>query len=306
MTVALFSHPDCELHRMPKGHPECPERTAAILEHLETTGLRRKLQSQVPVPVDREVLEHVHHPRYVRMLYECDAARQPTRIDADTMVCPGTLNAARLAAGAAEQAVTMVLEGKVSRAFCAVRPPGHHAEYDAAMGFCYFNNVAVGARTALRNPEIQRVAILDFDVHHGNGTVDIFQESPEVLVCSSFQHPFYPNRHHDTLRNNLVHTPLPAGTTGAAFQDAIERDWLPAIERHKPDLVLVSAGFDAHADDPLGQMLLTEDDFRWITDLIVGTANKHAGGRIVSTLEGGYNLEALARSAAAHIEGLMA
>jgi acetoin utilization deacetylase AcuC-like enzyme len=174
------------------------------------------------------------------------------------------------------------------------------------MGFCIYNNVALGAVTALADPGIHRVAILDFDVYHCNGTVDIFRDDPRVLVCSSFQHPYYPHRYADIVRPNVVNTPLRAGTGSAAFRAAIERDWIPALERHSPDFVLVSAGFDAHRADPLAGLELDEDDFRWVTRLIVEAANRHAGGRIVSTLEGGYDLAALARSAAAHVEALAA
>jgi acetoin utilization deacetylase AcuC-like enzyme len=219
-------------------------------------------------------------------------------------MCPRSLVAAELAAGAMRDAVKLVLAGETSRVFCAIRPPGHHAEESAGMGFCFFNNVAVGARVALEDPRIQRVAILDFDVHHGNGTVDLFKDDPRVLVCSSFQHPHYPGRLHDLDLPNIVSTPLPAGTAGKAFRNAVERDWAPALDRHEPDIVLISAGFDAHERDPLGDLELVEDDYRWVTDLIVSFANDHAQGRVVSTLEGGYDLDALARSVGAHLERL--
>ena len=218
---------------------------------------------------------------------------------------PPTLAAAALAAGAAADAVRALLNDEAKRAFCAVRPPGHHAEAGGAMGFCLYNNVALGAVTALADPRVTRVAILDFDVHHGNGTVDIFKDRPEVLVCSSFQHPFYPHRYTDLDRGHIVNTPLPAGTGSRAFRAAIERDWLPALERHKPQLILVSAGFDAHRLDPLAQLELEEADFRWVTELIVDQAEAYAGGRVASTLEGGYDLAALAQSAAAHVAALM-
>ncbi len=180
----------------------------------------------------------------------------------------------------------------------------HHAERDAAMGFCFFNHVAVGAACALQDESIERVAVLDFDVHHGNGTVEIFKDRPEVLVASSFQHPHYPNRYHDVVRDHIVNTPLPAGTSGADFRRAIERDWIPALERFRPDLIFVSAGFDAHQLDPLGDLRLTEEDFAWVTKLIVAQAETHCRGRVISTLEGGYHLEALARSVAAHLSAL--
>lgn len=206
------------------------------------------------------------------------------------------------------QAVDGVVAGDFERAFCAVRPPGHHAEYDLSMGFCLFNNVAVGVKHAQATYDIKRVAVLDFDVHHGNGTVDIFKDDPSVLVCSSFQHPFYPGRQVDIQRPNIVNTPLGAGTEGSEFRRAIERDWLPALERHRPELIFVSAGFDAHRDDPLGGLGLVESDYVWVTDLIVNAANSYctgenaqSAGRIISILEGGYNLDALALSVHAHV-----
>ncbi|NNM30625.1 MAG: histone deacetylase family protein, partial [Akkermansiaceae bacterium] len=206
MDVALFSHPKYDLHRMSEGHPECPERTQAILKHFRTTGLLEMVATRESRPVTPEALARTHQPAYLRSLADCAPASGLVPIDADTLLAPGSLQAANLAAGAVEEAVDLVLKGDLKRAFCAGRPPGHHAEFADAMGFCFFNNVAVAARTALAHRDIERVAILDFDVHHGNGTVDIFEKSPEVLVCSSFQHPFYPHRHFDTPGEHLVHT----------------------------------------------------------------------------------------------------
>ena len=196
-----------------------------------------------------------------------------------------------------------VLNGLTNRAFCAVRPPGHHAESGTVMGFCFFNSIALGADRAL--DQLERVAILDFDAHHGNGTVEIFSERPEVLVCSSFQFPFYPGIRQEVERPNIVNTPLPSGTGASAFRAAIERDWLPALESHRPELILVSAGFDAHAADLLAELQLQDDDYRWITEFIVNAADQFAGGRVVSALEGGYDLQALARSAALHVQGML-
>jgi acetoin utilization deacetylase AcuC-like enzyme len=203
-------------------------------------------------------------------------------------------------------AVNAVLDGDDQSAFCSVRPPGHHAESDAAMGFCFFNSIAVGADLALARPEISRVAVLDFDVHHGNGTAEIFKDRPEVLVCSSFQHPFYPHRYHDLVRPSIVNTPLPAGTGSQGFRAALEADWLPALETHKPDLILVSAGFDAHRDDPLAGLNLADDDYAWVAELILSAARSHSRGRMVSALEGGYDLAALARSVHAYLARLIA
>jgi len=304
--MLLYSHQRFLDHEMQPGHPESPDRLRAVLRHLESSSLLQAMTMREPTPASAEALLRVHDADYLRDL----AARRPSSglapVDPDTCMNPHTLDAAALAAGAVDDAVTAVLAGEDDRAFCAVRPPGHHAEAAAAMGFCFYNNVAVGAATALTHDSVARVAILDFDVHHGNGTVDIFKDRPEVLVCSSFQHPFYPGRYADIERPNIVNTPLPAGCGGDAFRAAVARAWLPALEGHRPDLMLVSAGFDAHRLDPLAEFGLTEDDYRWVTRLIVDAANEYARGRVVSTLEGGYDLVALAQSVAAHLEVLSA
>jgi acetoin utilization deacetylase AcuC-like enzyme len=305
MRCALFTHSDCLLHEVEPGHPERPARLVAILNHLIETGLETELEYRTPNPVGIADFETIHDPGFVRSLYAAIPNHGIAHVDADTSLGPKSVHAAELAAGAVRDAVDLVLCGETKRAFCAVRPPGHHAEEDQAMGFCFFNNVALGAAVALTRPGIERVAILDFDVHHGNGTVDIFRERPEVLVCSSFQHPHYPHRLFDLQRPNIVNTPLPAFTKGLGFRNAVERDWLPALARHRPNLILVSAGFDAHVEDPLAQLELVEDDYRWVTELIVSEADTYANGRVVSVLEGGYALGALARSAAAHIGTLL-
>jgi acetoin utilization deacetylase AcuC-like enzyme len=304
--MLLITHGDCLLHEMQARHPERPDRLRAVLELLDASGLSRELEHAEAVPASPEALEAVHDREYLRTLSESVPESGLLPVDPDTAMGPSSLRAAALAAGAVADGVRAVLGGDDRAAFCAVRPPGHHAEHDAAMGFCFYNSIALGAVTALADPGVERVAVLDFDVHHGNGTVDIFKDRPEVLVCSSFQHPFYPHRYADIERPNVVNTPLPAGTGGTEFRRAVEAQWLPAIDRHQPQLILVSAGFDAHRLDPLGQLELTEDDFRWITRLIVDSAKTHAAGRVVSALEGGYDLGALAASAHAHIEELLA
>jgi acetoin utilization deacetylase AcuC-like enzyme len=225
-------------------------------------------------------------------------------LDPDTWLSPDTLPAARHAAGAAVLATDLVLEGRVGTAFCCVRPPGHHAGAASAMGFCYYNNIAVAAAHALSSGAVQRVAVLDFDVHHGNGTEEIFLHDDSVLLCSSYQHPFYPYTGAPSEPGRIANVPLPAGTRGADFRQAIEAHWLPEIDRFAPQLIFVSAGFDAHAGDPLAQLLLTVDDFTWITHRIVELAQKHANGRVVSSLEGGYDLDALAACACAHVQAL--
>jgi len=304
--MLLFSHDECLRHEMQPGHPERPDRLRAVLRQLRVSGLLQELEQRSARPVTFEQLRGIHAAEYLKTLERTSPQLGLFPVDPDTAMGPHSLSAAAHAAGAVVDAVTAVLAGEADRAFCAVRPPGHHAEADAGMGFCFYNSIALGAQTALSHPGIERVAVLDFDVHHGNGTVDIFKDRPEVLVCSSFQHPYYPYRYADLRRDNIVNTPLRSGTRSAAFRQAVEADWSAAVDRHRPQLILVSAGFDAHRQDPLGQLELTEDDFRWVTDLICDLANRHAGGRVVSVLEGGYDLAALAASAHAHIEALRA
>lgn len=303
--TALFTHLNCLEHDMGERHPERPARLAAVLMHLDETGLYSDLDVHEAPEAQRTDLARVHGEAFLDRLAELTPEEGLVRLDPDTAMGPGSLRAARTAAGAAVAAVELALGGADSRAFCAVRPPGHHAEGSRAMGFCFFNSIAVAAARALEDPGINRVAILDFDVHHGNGTVAAFMDNPDVLVCSSFQFPFYPYRLQDVRRPNIVNTPLPAGTRGPEFRKALERDWLPNLDDFRPDLFLVSAGFDGHADDPLAGLLLTEEDYAWVTSLITDAAKRHASGRIVSMLEGGYDLGALSRSVAAHVEGLM-
>lgn len=302
--MLLFSHHECLRHEMQPGHPERPDRLRAVLHHLEKSGLLQELEQRSARPVGSDQLRRIHAAEYVDTLQQTSPELGLIPIDPDTAMGPHSLSAAAHAAGAVVDAVTAVMQGDAKRAFCAVRPPGHHAEADAGMGFCFYNSIALGAETALALPDIDRVAILDFDVHHGNGTVDIFKDRPEVLVCSSFQHPYYPYRYADLQRDNIVNTPLSSGTRSVAFRHAVEADWSAAVERHRPQLILVSAGFDAHRQDPLGQLELSEDDFRWVTELICDLADRYANGRVVSALEGGYDLAALAASAHAHIDAL--
>ena len=302
--TTLLTHPVCLEHEMDPGHPECPARLAAVLSHLQETGLREELRMHPADLAERSDLVRVHTGSYLDALVKVAPSEGLVHITPDTALGPRSLDAARAVAGAAVEGVRLVLQGKDRRVFCAVRPPGHHAEESAAMGFCFLNGNAVAAMAALEDDAVDRVAILDFDVHHGNGTVASFMDNPSVLVCSSFQHPHYPYRYFDVDRPNIVNTPLPAGTRGLAFRNAVERDWLPALDDFKPQLILVSAGFDGHARDPLGDFLLTEDDFAWVTGLITDAADRHAGGRIVSVLEGGYDLDALSRCVEVHLEGL--
>ncbi|MGH8612185.1 MAG: histone deacetylase family protein [Gammaproteobacteria bacterium] len=305
MTVAYLTHKDCLLHEMGAGHPESPARLSAIHDQLSADGLLPLVRFVEAPFASREQLSRVHDPAYVERIMRIAPKEGVVRLDPDTVMNPHSLNAALRAAGALVHAVDLVVRGEVAAAFCAVRPPGHHAERSHAMGFCLFNNVAVGAAHALAMPGIARVAIVDFDVHHGNGTEDIFRDEPRVLFCSSFQHPFYPGSGAYTRSDHIINMPLPAGTTGVEFREQVEACWLPALDRFRPQLVFISAGFDAHAADPLAQLLFTEEDYTWITEQMVAIAKQHAQGRIVSTLEGGYDLPALGRSAAAHIAALM-
>ena len=291
---------------MDPDHPECPARLAAVLKHLEETGIRDEMSVHTPGLAERRDLVRVHRAAYLDALDEIAPERGLVHVTPDTAMGPRSLDAARAVAGAAVDGVKLVLQGLERRVFCAVRPPGHHAEESTVMGFCFLNGIAVAAMAALDDDAVDRVAILDFDVHHGNGTVAAFMDNPAVLVCSSFQHPHFPYRHFDVDRPNIVNTPLRAGTRSIEFRNAVERDWLPALDSFKPQLILVSAGFDGHAADPLGDFLLAEDDFAWVTSLIVDAADRHAGGRIVSVLEGGYDLDALSRCVEVHLEGLAA
>jgi acetoin utilization deacetylase AcuC-like enzyme len=305
MTTAYISHSDCALHEMGASHPESPQRLEAIRARLSKGGLLQRLFCLTPAPAERDQLARVHPGHYIDALEALQPRQGHSYADPDTALNPHSLHAARLAAGAVLLGTERVLGGACQNAFCAVRPPGHHAEQAGAMGFCLFNNVALGVEWALRHSDIERVAVLDFDVHHGNGTVDIFKDRPDVLVCSSFQYPFYPFRYQDIQRPHIVHTPLPAGTASSAFRQAIERDWLPALAQHRPDMIFISAGFDGHRDDPLAQLQLEDEDYHWITGLIGEAANRYAGGRMLSVLEGGYDLPALGRSAEAHVRALL-
>ncbi|HSG88212.1 MAG TPA: histone deacetylase family protein [Pseudomonadales bacterium] len=306
MRTALLHHPDSALHRMQAHHPECPQRLDAVLARLAESGLAEDLTRVLDADaVTAEDVQRVHPAPYATRLAAMAPAEGLAIIDDDTYIGPGTLTAAARAAGIATRALDDLMAGHYARAFCAVRPPGHHAETATPMGFCFYNSIAIAARRALDVHGLERVAILDFDVHHGNGTAEIFRDDPRVLFASSFEHPQYPNRMLDLPGEHLVFTPLAAGTGGAAFRRAIERDWLPALERHRPQLVLVSAGFDAHARDPLASLQLEVDDYRWITELICSAAADHADGRVLSMLEGGYDLAALAASAEAHVRVLL-
>lgn len=302
MTLYL-THKDCEDHATPTGHPESPKRLSVLNEHLEQCGLLKDVVCQSPSLASFEDIAMIHNQALIDLLIAAAPKTGLVRIDADTAFSPGSLNAVRRCVGAVCDGVRATLSGEADRVFCGVRPPGHHAESNGSMGFCIFNSIAVGAAVALE--QVDRIAILDFDAHHGNGTVEIFQDDPRVLVCSSFQFPFYPYRYQDIVRPNIVNAPMAAGSGSATFREVVSSTWEPAIESHRPELILVSAGFDAHEDDPLTQLAFVDDDFRWITQTIVDWADHFAQGRVVSVLEGGYDLDALCRCSELHLSTLL-
>ncbi len=305
MTLALISHPDCMLHQTVSYHPETAERLSAIHDQLLASGLEMILHHYQAPLVTREQLERVHDAFYLDELYRKLDSQEQVWLDADTIMMPDTLTAAGRAAGAVVEAVDLIMEGHHQLAFCAVRPPGHHAERDKAMGFCLFNNVAVGAAHALEVYDLNRVAIIDFDAHFGNGTEQIFAESQQVLICSSFQHPFYPGSGEPKYQGHIINVPLAAGAGGAELRTGVEKHWLPALEAFKPELILISAGFDGHREDDMSELCLVEDDYAWLSEQIKTVADRDAGGRIVSVLEGGYALSALGRSVVAHLKALL-
>ncbi|MDH4050411.1 MAG: histone deacetylase family protein [Rubrivivax sp.] len=309
MSTAYFSHPECRLHDMGPGHPECPQRLDAITDHLRATGLdvALDLRDDAP-PATLPQIERAHTARYVNELADLLQRLRDTggqhAYDPDTIAGPATWAAVLRAAGAAVAATDAVLAGEVENAFCAVRPPGHHATRDQTMGFCFFNNVAVAARHALDVHGLKRVAIIDFDVHHGNGTEDIIAGDERVLMCSFFQHPLYPYSGAVPKGTNMVNVPVPPYTRGGELRELIDAMWMPRLEEFAPQMLFISAGFDAHREDELGQLGLVEADYEWITRRLLALAQRHAQGRIVSCLEGGYALSALARSVAAHLRVL--
>ncbi|OEY65030.1 deacetylase [Marinobacter sp. X15-166B] len=287
-------------------HPESPDRLLAITRHLQSLDLAAQLDWVTPEEATHDQLLMVHPEAYLQQLEMMQPASGRVFTDPDTAMTADTLRAAKLAAGANIAAVDMVLSNQVTNAFACTRPPGHHAERGTSMGFCFYNNIALAAMRALNFHRLNRVAIVDFDVHQGNGTIDVFQGDERVLICSSFQHPFYPHSHVYRQAANIVNTPILAGTSAQDYRLAVEADWLQRLHDFRPELVLVSAGFDGHRLDPLAELNLEAADYRWLTDMLTGVARDHADNRLVSTLEGGYHLQALAESVAAHLQGLVA
>jgi acetoin utilization deacetylase AcuC-like enzyme len=304
----LISHAACAAHEMGSWHPECPARLAAIQDRLIITGLAPHLEYIDAPLASVEALARAHDPAYIEMLQCSTPASGYHVLDPDTLLCPHTWDAALRAAGSVLEATDLVMAGTLDNAFCAVRPPGHHARPATAMGFCLLNNIAIGVLHALEQHGLERVAVVDFDVHHGNGTEEILSAvefgHERVLMTSFFQHPFYPYCGTDNPMDNMVNVPLPAGSDGARVRAVVDDVWMPRLERFRPQMIFISAGFDAHREDDIGQMSLVEADYAYITERIMDVARRHSEGRIVSSLEGGYNLSSLGRSAASHIRAL--
>jgi acetoin utilization deacetylase AcuC-like enzyme len=315
MTVGVIGHHKCSGHKMGDYHPESPKRMGAIQDQLIRSGLEYVIRQYDATPIDRDLISLAHDKKYVKYIFDNAPVTNDDeaifRLDDDTSMNADTLPAALLSAGAAVNAVDLVMDKTLSSAFCATRPPGHHAEYDKGMGFCFFNNIAIAAAYAKEKYKLERIAIVDFDVHHGNGTEDIIKRATAkdkdagYLFCSTYQYPFYPFEMQESDTPPIINTPLPATCKGPEFREAISKHWLPALKKFKPQMIFISAGFDAHIEDEMSQISLTESDYRWVTDELKIIADQHSEGRIISMLEGGYALSALGRSVVEHIKGLM-
>ena len=304
MATAFITHADCLKHDMGAHHPERPERLSAIEDQLIASGIIQHLKRcEAPLATD-EQLARVHPIEYVQAIRDAAPQSGTVHLDPDTAMNKWTLQASLRAAGAAVLATNLVISGEAASAFCSVRPPGHHACRARSMGFCIFNNVAVAARHAVHQHGLERIEIIDFDVHHGNGTEEIFEGDEKVLMASTFQHPFYPYSGTEHPARNMVNVPLPAGAGSKEFRAAVREEWVPALEEFRPELVIFSAGFDAHLEDDMAMLRFTDVDYAWVTEQIKDIAERHAGGRIVSMLEGGYSLSALGRSATQHLRVL--
>lgn len=304
METLYFTHPSYKLHEMGQSHPESPQRLDAISDQLLMSGLMPFLKEEQAPIASRTALLHAHSADYLDRLQEQSPSAGYREICPDTMMNPHTYQAALYAAGAGIAAVDAVMQGRAANAFCAVRPPGHHALSNAAMGFCFLNNIVVAAQHALHTYGVNRLAIIDFDVHHGNGTEEMCAGDDRILMCSFFQHPFFPHSGTEKSASNMVNIPVPAYSGSAEVRALVENVWLPRLEAYSPEIILISAGFDAHKEDDMGQMRLVESDYRWLTEQVISVADRHAQGRIVSLLEGGYNLSALGRSVVAHLRAL--
>jgi acetoin utilization deacetylase AcuC-like enzyme len=299
--TAFISHPNTLLHIMDGSHPESPARITAIKHALSQSPLKDLLIFENAPLATKMQLKKAHSSHYVDYIFNISPKAGIVKLDADTSIGPLSLEATLRASGAAILATDMVMQKRVKNAFCCTRPPGHHAGISNSAGFCVFNHVAVAVSHALSKYNINKIAIIDFDVHHGDGTEEIFKNNPKVMLCSTFQHPFYPHRGADTRSQRMINVPLPANTDGIAFREAVSKEFMPALNQFKPELVFISAGFDAHKGDPLANLQLDCKDYIWITEFIKEIANKHAEGRIISVLEGGYHLDYLAESVLAHV-----
>lgn len=309
MTTGLYTHPDCQRHEMGEWHPESPARLQAIDDQLITSRIDHYLERREAPLADVEEIARIHTAGAIGLVHDnvppqSDMHSGYYSLDGDTSLNAYSWQAALRAAGAAVAATDAVIAGELDNAFCAIRPPGHHARPSEPMGFCLFNNVAIAARHAMDVHGLQRVAIVDFDVHHGNGTEEAFRNDPRVLMVSFFQHPFYPYSGTENASTHAVNIPVPAHTKGDVVRQLITEQWLPALHAHRPEMIFISAGFDAHREDDIGQMGLVEADYSWITQQMMAIARLYAKGRIVSCLEGGYNLSALGRSVVAHLKAL--
>ena len=305
MLAAFITHSDCVRHEMGPQHPECPERLGAINDQLLIKGLLDYMHTYDAPLATVEQLSRAHSAQYVHEIMAAAPAEGYHLVDPDTSMNPFTVNAALRAAGASIQATDLVLKGEVPTAFCSIRPPGHHAERAAAMGFCFFNNVAVGIRHALDVHNLERIALIDIDVHHGNGSEDIFYDDERVLMCSIFEAGIYPFSGSEPKGPNMVNVGLPSRSGSDKFREAVTQHWLPALHAFKPQMLYISAGFDGHREDDMGNLGLVEADYEWVTQQLMAVAREHAQGRIVSCLEGGYVLSPLARSVAAHVKVLI-
>ena len=305
MSLAVITHTECIEHGTGIQHPECGSRLNAIHDAIIENQLESQLLFLDAPLATKKQLYSAHSKEYVDSIFDIAPENEAIWLDPDTFMTPGTLNAALRSAGANVHAVDLLMQNKATQIFCSVRPPGHHAEFSHAMGFCLFNNIAVGAAYAKQKYGINRIAIIDFDVHHGNGTEDIFQNDSSVLFCSLFQHPYYPYKGNETHSDHIVNVPISAGTKGDKYRDLFTTKCIPEIEKFEPELIFVSAGFDAHLEDDLAQVCLIDEDYAWLAVEIKRIANKYCDGKLILTLEGGYNLSALSRSIVAVIKELI-
>ena len=307
MSTLIISHKDCLSHIEPTGHPEQVMRLLEVIKRLKFEEFKNLIWKEAPIATNEQILLG-HSKKYVEFIENIQKSNHITHLDADTYFGKGSLNAAKRGVGANISAVNAVMSGEFNNAFSAIRPPGHHAETEKAMGFCIFGNVAIAAKYAIENHKLKRVAVVDFDVHHGNGTQEILWDDPNVLFVSTHQMPLWPGSgtHEEHGKHqNILNIPIQANTDGPAFRQKFDEIILPRLDSYKPEILIISAGFDAHYKDPLANIELMTEDYEWITHRLCDIADEHADGRLISSLEGGYNLAALAESVAVHVKVLM-